>query len=420
MVPDEHMARGWPDAFFWHGRDGVRAVGLGVAARACVNLHDGTGDHVALARRAIDQLWPRVQVEPAPAGTPRPRLFGGFAFAAGWRDDEAWAGFPDAEFVLPRWSCVHDGRRAYVTVAIPGDVPLSGFERPTRPPEVSGPDGARVQRAAGHEIGWDREAWIAHVERIRDEIRKGRFEKLVAARRTVFEVSGLEGVDVASRLGGVDDDRTFRFLIARDGAAFVGASPERLVRRRGPDVATEALAGTIATCLSEPGALLGRAKDRAEHAIVAREVERALGRLCSPVEVASEPEVRALRHVAHLWTPIRARLRPGVDGHLLALAGALHPTPAVGGAPGPAATAWIRAHEVAPRGWYAGAVGWVDDHGDGELAVALRCGVIARGRAYVHAGAGIVADSDPAAEYEETKLKQRAFVHALQGGPDGR
>ncbi len=123
------------------------------------------------------------------------------------------------------------------------------------------------------------------------------------------------------------------------------------------------------------------------------------------------PVVRALRHVVHLHTPITGTLRHPV--HVLELAARLHPTPAVGGTPTRAALDWIAAHETTPRGWYAAPVGWFDGDGDGELAVALRCGVLAGNRAHLWAGAGIVAGSDPDRELAETELKLRAMLGAL-------
>jgi isochorismate synthase EntC len=98
---------------------------------------------------------------------------------------------------------------------------------------------------------------------------------------------------------------------------------------------------------------------------------------------------------------------------VLDLVDALHPTPAVGGVPTASALDWIATHEPAPRGWYAGPVGWFDAAGDGEFAVALRSGLLVGNRAYVYAGAGIVAESDADAEYAETDLKQRALLGAL-------
>ncbi|HEU5054909.1 MAG TPA: chorismate-binding protein, partial [Kofleriaceae bacterium] len=161
-------------------------------------------------------------------------------------------------------------------------------------------------------------------------------------------------------------------------------------------------------------ALLDSRKDLGEHAVVTRAIARNLAPLCSALELAAAPEVRALRHVMHLCTPVRGRLDP--PRHLLEVADALHPTPAVGGEPTGRALEWIAARE-APRGWYAGAVGWFDRDGDGELAVALRSGLVEGDRAWVWAGAGIVAESDPDSEYAETGDKQRAFLDALGGRP---
>jgi len=113
----------------------------------------------------------------------------------------------------------------------------------------------------------------------------------------------------------------------------------------------------------------------------------------------------------HLHTPFRARLRE--PRHVLELAARLHPTPAVGGTPRELAIDWIRSREPVARGWYAAPVGWFDLDGNGELAVAIRSGVLAGNRAHLWAGAGIVAGSDPDRELAETELKLRAMLGAL-------
>ena len=118
-----------------------------------------------------------------------------------------------------------------------------------------------------------------------------------------------------------------------------------------------------------------------------------------------------LRFVQHLATEITGTL-PEAHG-LLSLAALLHPTPAVGGAPRDLALGFIDEHEGFDRGWYAGPVGWLGPDGDGELCVALRCGIVDRTRATLFAGCGIVADSDPDAEWEESRIKLRAVVSAL-------
>jgi isochorismate synthase EntC len=118
-------------------------------------------------------------------------------------------------------------------------------------------------------------------------------------------------------------------------------------------------------------------------------------------------------NIQHLATPIRAQLASPVP--VLELAGALHPTPAVGGEPRGRAIELIPALEGIDRGWYAGAVGWTDASGDGELCVSLRCALL-RGRlARLYAGCGIVRDSEPAAELAETEVKLAALLPLLAG-----
>jgi isochorismate synthase EntC len=140
-------------------------------------------------------------------------------------------------------------------------------------------------------------------------------------------------------------------------------------------------------------------------------IAQVLRELGGEVTARATPAVRALRHVLHLHTPIAARLR--ASRHVLDVAARLHPTPAVGGTPTALALDWIAAHEPVARGWYAAPVGWFDLAGNGELAVAIRSGVVAEDRAQLWAGAGIVAGSDPDRELAETDIKLRAMLGAL-------
>jgi isochorismate synthase len=128
----------------------------------------------------------------------------------------------------------------------------------------------------------------------------------------------------------------------------------------------------------------------------------------------SEPEIVRFTNIQHLATTVTGELREPAPG-LLELAADLHPTPAVSGAPLPAARRLIAELERIERGWYAGAVGWVDGRGDGELAVAIRCGLLYEDGARLYAGNGIMPDSDPEAELEETRPKLRVLLGALAG-----
>ena len=191
-----------------------------------------------------------------------------------------------------------------------------------------------------------------------------------------------------------------RFCVGTPEAAFLGASPELLVRRTGGTAATVALAGS-ARRSADPAVddhlgeqLLHSAKDRDEHAIVARRIGRRLAPLSVWVEAAPEPVVIKVANIQHLATPIHAQLAESRSA--LELAALLHPTPAVGPEPrGERGEAMIAELEGMDRGWYAGPVGWMDAAEDGEFCVALRSALLRDRTAHLYAGAGIVAGSDP-------------------------
>ena len=209
------------------------------------------------------------------------------------------------------------------------------------------------------------------------------------------------------------------FCVGRGDAAFLGASPELLVRREGQRASTVALAGSTRRS-ADPAVddhlgeqLLRSEKDREEQAIVARRIERTLKPHSVWVTRAPDPVLVRMANIQHLATPIRAQLaRPmgAVD-----LAGLLHPTPAVGGEPFAAAQGLIPALEGLDRGWYAGPVGWTDASEDGELCVGLRCALLRGPVAHCYAGVGVVRDSEPAAELAETEVKLAALLPVLAG-----
>ena len=421
-----------PDlSVWWAPRDGTEIAGLGIAAAVSASGPDRFGE---IERRGRE-LLARLEIAGREAPPITPRLWGGFAFAPGAAAAPPWSDFGDAWFALPRALYMRQGQRGWLSLVVDGGDRgarerasaelcrlLDQVVRAARP---GGGDGGRGP-AGDHDSRRVRESpeivrlrqldpglWRERVEGIRQVIADGRCEKIVYARRTEVELA--RPIDETALLGRLDTRHPgcFRFGIRRGERLFAGASPERLVARRGAQVTTESLAGSIAGAggAGQARALLASRKDRGEHDVVTRAVVRALAPLCGSLEAGSEPEVRALRDVLHLCTPVTGVLDRPV--HVLELARVLHPTPAVGGEPTAPALGWIAEHEEAPRGWYSGPVGWFDASGDGELAVAIRSGLVAGARAYAWAGAGIVAASDPSAEYAETGLKQRALLDVL-------
>lgn len=208
-------------------------------------------------------------------------------------------------------------------------------------------------------------------------------------------------------------------LSVRRAEVLVGLSPERLIRARGGRFETHALAGTRVAHSPEAlpaleKELMGSEKDLHEHQLVVDELLRRL----RPLTVSREAlplQVRRLRSLLHLETPIQGTLRPGVDP--LELVDALHPSPALGGAPREQALAYLRETEPLERGGYAAPWCWLNRAGDLSAQVVIRSALISAHEARLYAGAGVVERSSPESEWQETEDKLEAIARRLRARP---
>lgn len=262
--------------------------------------------------------------------------------------------------------------------------------------------------------------WCERIATAVAAINDGPLEKVVLAR--AVDVEATQPLIIGEILGRLR--ALFPSCMVFHVEGFLGASPELLVSRKGSAVQAHPLAGTIArsgdpeTDARLAASLLASSKDRWEHSLVIDAMAALLRPLCDELDVPRTPTVLSLRNVSHLATLITGSLRADqvhdrTSPTALELAGLLHPTPAVGGVPVDLALATISELEPVPRGRYAGPVGWVDAAGNGEWAVGLRSAQVNGNRARMHAGGGIVADSDPQAELTETQLKLQALLAAV-------
>jgi isochorismate synthase len=259
-------------------------------------------------------------------------------------------------------------------------------------------------------------------------IRVGSLRKVVLARTLLVDAErALDAKQLLWRLRAVDPD-CYAFAspepppdLTRPAGILVGASPELLVARRGREVRATPLAGSAPRFGDfkrdqiSARRLVSSEKDREEHEVVVEDVARVLGGYCDGLTRPMEPELMGTANVWHLASPFAGRLHdPSVTA--LDLVAALHPTPAVCGTPREEAREALSQLEPIDRGCYAGPVGWVDANGDGEWAIALRCAEITGTTARLFAGAGIVADSVPEEELDETEAKFRALLDSLRWG----
>jgi isochorismate synthase len=267
--------------------------------------------------------------------------------------------------------------------------------------------------------------YAAAVAQATERIRAGELRKIVLARTMLVNAGRtLDAKQLLWRLRAVDAD-CYAFAAPQPDPAvrsvLVGATPELLVRRRGRHVEATPLAGSAQRFgdarrdRASADRLFGSDKEREEHAVVVEDVERILDAFCERLERPREPKLLGTANVWHLATPFRGKLHdPSVTA--LELVAALHPTPAVCGTPRETAREALEKLEPIDRGGYAGPVGWIDANGDGEWAIALRCAEVTGSTARLFAGAGIVADSVPEAEVDETERKFRALLDALRWG----
>jgi salicylate biosynthesis isochorismate synthase/menaquinone-specific isochorismate synthase len=255
------------------------------------------------------------------------------------------------------------------------------------------------------------------VRRATELIARGEIQKVVLAREV--RVDAPQPFDPAAVFGALREvfPSCFTYCVGNGDRAFIGASPELLVRRDGARAQTVALAGTTRRS-ADPSVddhlgeqLLHSTKEREEQAIVTARIEQTLRPVSLWVAAAEEPQIVKVQNVQHLATPIRAQLRDPLS--TLELVERLHPTPAVGGEPRDRAIRLIPELEGLDRGWYAGPVGWTDLADDGEFCVALRGGLLHDKTAHLFAGCGIVRESDPTAELAETEIKLQTMLPLL-------
>ncbi len=355
-----------------------------------------------------------------------PLFFTGVAFE---EESGLPAAFPPAWCFIPQWqvSASGDGTLAVANARIePGQDTEPLVERiwaaHSRFIQLAydAPPPAPVYHILKEEEVGPADSFQANVEEGLRRIESGRYEKIVLARAMDLTFDNpCSPLRILGRMRADYGNCHCFSLQNADGTSFIGATPEQLIAVRDGRFTTEAIAGS-APRSQDPAAdrhlgeeLLASDKDRREHRHVVESIRRRLFSVGAEATVPDTPELLRLPNVQHLRTPLAGDLPEG--SHLLDLAAALHPTPAVGGTPREAALPDISALEPFPRGLFAGLVGCFDARGNGEFAVGLRSALVRGQSARLYAGAGIVAGSKPAKEQAETTLKMRALLDCIRG-----
>jgi isochorismate synthase len=416
----------------WNSQEDASFVAGGVAWDATVNgveRFEQAREHW----RSLEAS--RCDVEATPQDALLPYCLSGFAFSETGSEVPSplqthWKGWGDGRLWVPRWVAAQIGNRVRVVV----NAPLSKGADPSLVADqilsqvrwlqaiAAGPDQESqvpAQSAQAVSQSGAEDLWVNRVQSAQNALGEGRVRKVVLARSEEYACGGgaFDAIDTARRMRDQQGGCTVYMVRRANGQAFVGASPEELIRRKGRDISTMALAGTRRRADAE-GAdaalgqeLLQSEKDRHEQLLVTQALESALLPVVESLRPIRTPEVKKLADVQHLCTHLRAKIT-GEMG-LFRLADRLHPSPAVGGMPQANALDWIAENEQMDRGWYAGPIGWIRPGGDGLFVVAIRSVLMHGQRASAFAGCGLVASSDPQSEWSESEAKLRPVARAL-------
>ncbi|PFA20730.1 MULTISPECIES: isochorismate synthase [Bacillus cereus group] len=352
-----------------------------------------------------------------------PLLFGGFSFDPEKEQTDLWKEFKDTTLSLPAFLLTVKHEKAWLTI----NTFISAEDSAQKVYEEIVSVEERILQECKEplteekltvtsKVEVDPKGWMNAIVKVQDEMRKGSVQKVVLARELKLVMD--QKIDSARVLEALRIGQPDCYVFSFDykGTCFLGATPERLIRKEDERFTSMCLAGSIGhgNSIEESKRngkmLLHDEKNLEEHGYVVNMIRGVLDEHCESVNIPQRPGLLTTKNLLHLYTPVEAK----GDASLLKMVEELHPTPALGGTPRHEAMRLIRDVELLDRGLYGAPIGWIDEKGNGEFAVALRCGLLNGDKASLFAGCGIVIDSVPQLEYEETSLKFRPMLGALE------
>lgn len=411
------------ERFFWKSPDDdTTIVGSGLL---CSFSNSGADDRFSRIEAEWNEILSSAVIDnPFRVPGTGPLLFGGFSFDPYSLKEEKWQPFGDALFYLPEYMLTIIGEDYYLTVNLfeseelasqsnkvkkTFDILLKGAESS----QVSAPKLERKEELSVPE-------WLTSVAEVVDELQSSdTVNKVVLSREMKLTFSKPISSEYVVKQLHLQQKDSFIFLLETPDGSFAGASPERLVKKMNDQVLSTSLAGSIGR--SEDPAedtdlgnmLLNDEKNLYEHDLVVKMIKGALEPYCNELQVPENPVLLKTPYIQHLYTPVSGISKPGTS--ILHLVGQMHPTPALGGVPTDQAMKIIRDKEKMDRGFYASPIGWTDFDGNGEFIVAIRSGLLKGKQAFLYAGCGLVADSDPNDELKETGIKFLPMLQAMGG-----
>lgn len=412
------------ERFFWKDpSDETFIIGLGICKQIQSAQAAGRFFHV-------EKEWKRfiadaVIYNPYKMNGIGPVMFGGFSFDPLKEKTKLWEKYADSLFHIPQFMYSEIQGKAFLTTNIVctqhDDLSLIEkvvSERKTLFSSVSNVQNDHTFHLID-EIEVNPEGWKDTVTSVVQDLKQTSLDKVVLARELrLFFNNEIQVEQVLTHLL-AEQHESFVFAFESNGDCFLGASPERLVKKSGENLFTTCLAGSIARGKTEKDdqllgeTLLNDPKNIIEHEYVVQMIKEAMEEVCEEVILPKETQLLKMRDIQHLYTPIIGKANEHTS--LLLLVDRLHPTPALGGLPKEPGVVKIREVEELDRGLYGAPLGWMDYQGNGEFSVSIRSGLVQGKEASLFAGCGVVEDSDANSEYIETKIKFRPMLTALGG-----
>lgn len=412
------------ERFFWKDpTNSTFLTGLGI----CKQIQS---DHNTNRFIHVEQEWKRfmengVILDEIKSKGTGPIMFGGFSFDPLKEKTNLWSKFSDSLFHVPKFLMSKIDGQTYLTTNVvitqhddlsivdkilnERQMLLSSIDKAMKSQNVTIVDAVEISS----------KEWKNTVRELVQELKNSELKKVVMARELRITFKDTVPIETVLLQLLKEQPRSFTFAFESNGDCFIGASPERLVKKDGRNMYSTCLAGSIARGKNEEEdqqlgeALLHDEKNLIEHQYVVDMIKGAMEEVCSEVNLPACPTLMKIRDIQHLYTPVEGLAKD--SSSLLHVVGLLHPTPALGGLPQRKAVEKIREIEHLDRGFYGAPIGWLDYEGNGDFAVGLRSGLVQGSEASLFAGCGIVKDSDVESEYIETKIKFRPMLSALGG-----
>jgi menaquinone-specific isochorismate synthase len=365
-----------------------------------------------------------VEIEGLWAKNPMYTLFGGMSFF----DEPAppeWQSFGRFRFVLPLLELSRDTDGCKIVLNYLPAENVSGDSVKddilTRLQQIDALKKPKLHMSAtpffAETLVPEHNKWNLLVEEALAWLNENGIRKVVLSRKKILKSQVSWDPDILFQgIEKIKEDSFLFFCRQQNGAAFLGRSPERLFKLSRGFLTSDAIAGTRqrSDSLQDDdrlaAELMGSVKDIEEHRIVVEYIYRRMAELCLDVVLDASPEPLKLKHLQHIITRIRGRLKNGC--HPAAMMRMLHPTPAVGGVPPESSNEMILRLEPFKRGWYAAPIGWMSKNA-AEFAVGIRSALVCDKELHLFGGAGIVAKSNPDLEWEETGHKMANFTRIL-------